>query len=151
MKARAAPRFLNPSSRSGCRTNRSLSPGRPVHFQAHGSVITGVARRRRWSEQDKARLVVESLEPGVVVAEVVRRYGIHRNQLYGWRSAFGVQPDRTEEARKAPAFIPVTVIPEAPVPGGLIQIVIGSMSVRLTGTVDTTALRQVREVIRSLS
>jgi hypothetical protein len=49
------------------------------------------------------------------------------------------------------AVLPVTVIPEAPVPGGLIQIVIGSRSVRLTGTVDTTALRQVRAVIRSLS
>jgi transposase len=114
-------------------------------------VITGVARRRRWSEQDKARLVAESLEPGVVVADVVRRYGLHRNQLSGWRSAFGVQPDRTEEACAAPAVLPVTVIPEAPVPGGLIQIVIGSISVRLTGTVDTTALRQVRAVIRSLS
>jgi transposase-like protein len=67
-------------------------------------VITGVARRRRWPEQDKARLAAESLEPGVVVADVARRYGLHRNQLYGWRSAFGVQPDRTEEARKAPAF-----------------------------------------------
>ena len=57
-------------------------------------VITGVERRRRWSEQDKARIVAESLKPGVIVAEVARRYGMHRNQLYGWRSAFGVQRKR---------------------------------------------------------
>ena len=38
-------------------------------------VITGVERRRRWSEQDKARIVAESLKPGVIVAEVARRYG----------------------------------------------------------------------------
>ena len=117
-------------------------------------VITGVERRRRWSEQDKARIVAESLKPGVIVAEVARRYGMHRNQLYGWRSAFGVQPARTGEAREAPAFVPVTVVPEAPkapVSGGLIEIVMGSVSVRLTGTVDATALRQVLEVVRSLA
>jgi transposase len=117
-------------------------------------VITGVGRRRRWSEQDKARIVAESLEPGVIVADVARRYGIHRNQLYGWRSAFGVQPARTGGAGEAPAFVPVTVIPEepeAPVSGGSIEIVLGAVSVRLTGTVDATALRRVVEVIRSLA
>src|SRR3569833_2151194 len=99
-------------------------------------VITGVERRRRWSEQDKARIVAESLKPGVIVAEVARRYGLHRNQLYGWRSAFGVQPAKTEAGRKAPGFVPVTIVPEAPegsVSSAAIEIVIGSVSVRLTG------------------
>jgi transposase len=117
-------------------------------------VITGVERRRRWSEQDKARIVAESLEPGVIVAKVAWRYGIHRNQLYGWRSAFGVQPAKTGEAREAPGFVPVTVVPEVSevsVYGGPIEIVVGSFSVPLTGTVDATALRQVLEVIRNLA
>jgi transposase len=117
-------------------------------------VITGVERRRRWSEEDKARIVAESLEPGVIVADVARRYGIHRNQLYGWRSAFGVQPAKTGQARAAPGFVPVTVVPEAPevsVSGGAIEIVIGPVSVRLTGAVDATALLQVLEVVRSLA
>jgi transposase len=117
-------------------------------------VITGVERRRRWSEQDKARIVAESLKPGVIVADVARRYGIHRNQLYGWRSAFGVQPAKTGHARTAPGFVPVTVVQEAPegsVSGGAIEIIIGSVSVRLTGSVDATALRQVLEVVRSLA
>ncbi len=117
-------------------------------------VITGVERRRRWSEEDKARIVAESLEPGVVVADVARRYGIHRNQLYGWRSAFGVQPAKSGQAGAAPGFVPVTVVPEAPevlVSSAAIEIVIGSFSVRLTGTVDAMALRQVLEVVRSLA
>jgi transposase len=117
-------------------------------------VITGIERRRRWSEEDKARIVAESLEPGVVVADVARRYGIHRNQLYGWRSAFGVQPTKTEAGREAPGFVPVTVVPEAPdvsISGGAIEIIIRSVSVRLTGTVDAIALRQVLEVVRSLA
>jgi transposase len=117
-------------------------------------VITGVERRRRWSEEDKARIVAESLEPGVIVAEVARRCGIHRNQLYGWRSAFGVQPAKTGQAGEAPGFVPVTIVQEAPegsVSNGPIEIVIGSVSVRLTGAIDATALRQVLEVVRSLA
>ena len=117
-------------------------------------VITGVERRRRWSEEDKARIVAESLKPGVIVAEVARRYGMHRNQLYGWRSAFGVQPAKTGQTCKAQGFVPVTVVPETPegsVSGAVIEIVIGSVSVRLTGAVDIMALRQVLEVIRSLA
>jgi len=117
-------------------------------------VLTGVERRRRWSEQDKARIVAESLKPGVIVAEVARRYGMHRNQLYGWRSAFGVQPAKTGQARETQGFVPVTVVPEAPegpVSSAVIEIVIGSVSVRLTGAIDAAALRQVLEVVRSLA
>ena len=117
-------------------------------------VITGVERRRRWSEQDKARIVAESLKPGVIVAEVARRYGMHRNQLYGWRSAFGVQPAKSGQAGAAPGFVPVTVVPETPegsVSGAVIEIVIGSVSVRFTGAIDAAALRQVLEVVRSLA
>jgi len=129
-------------------------------------VITGVARRRRWSEQDKAKIVSESLKPGVIVADVARRYGLHRNQLYGWRTLFGVRPDKTpcrqgitepvksDEADAAPAFVPITVMPETPEAqgaGGFMEITLGSVSVRLTGPIDPTALRQVLEVIRSLA
>jgi transposase len=116
-------------------------------------VITGVERRRRWSEQDKARIVAESLKPGVIVAEVARRYGMHRNQFYGWRSAFGVQPAKTGQTCKARSFVPVTVVPETPegsVSGAVIEIVIGSVSFRLTGAIDAAALRQVLEAVRSL-
>lgn len=117
-------------------------------------VITGLERRRRWSEEDKARIVAESLEPGMIVAEVARRHGIHRNQLYGWRTAFGVRPAKAGQVSEALGFVPVTVVSEAPeasVANGLIEIVIGSVSVRLTGAVDAAALRQVLEVVRSLA
>ena len=102
----------------------------------------------------QVRIVAESLKPGVIVAEVARRHGIHRNQLYGWRSAFGVQPAKTGQTCKAQDFVPVTVVPETPegsVSGAVIEIVIGSVSVRLTGAIDAAALRQVLEVVRSLA
>jgi transposase len=48
-------------------------------------VITGTGRRRRFSEDDKARMVEETLAPGAVVSEVARRHGLTPQQLFGWR------------------------------------------------------------------
>ena len=38
----------------------------------HGEV-TGVVRRRRWSDEEKRRIVAEAVTPGVVIADVPRR------------------------------------------------------------------------------
>ncbi|WP_244622179.1 transposase [Bradyrhizobium ivorense] len=38
-------------------------------------LITGAGRRRRWSSDDRARIVMESLAGGVSVSEVARRHG----------------------------------------------------------------------------
>jgi transposase len=48
-------------------------------------LITGIGRRRRWSREDKARIVVESLTGGVSVSEVARRHGLSPQQLFAWR------------------------------------------------------------------
>jgi transposase len=48
-------------------------------------VITGTARRRRWSVEEKLRMVAESCEPGESVSAVARRHGVAPNLLYRWR------------------------------------------------------------------
>lgn len=48
-------------------------------------VLTGIFRRRRWSEEQKRSLVAEAFAPGVVLADVVRRAEINSGQLYRWR------------------------------------------------------------------
>ena len=48
-------------------------------------LITGTGRRRRWSSDDKARIVLESLEAGATVSEVARRQGLSPQQLFAWR------------------------------------------------------------------
>jgi len=48
-------------------------------------VITGMARRRRWSASEKLRVVEESLAPGASVSEVARRNGVAPNLLFRWR------------------------------------------------------------------
>ena len=48
-------------------------------------VITGALGRRRWSAEAKARIVAESLAPGVVISEVARRHDLRPQQLFAWR------------------------------------------------------------------
>ena len=44
-------------------------------------VLTGPGRRRKWSDDEKARIVAETLEPGAVVAEVARRWQVCAQQI----------------------------------------------------------------------
>ena len=71
-------------------------------------VITGTGRRRRFSADDKARIIEETLAPGAVVSEIARRHGLTPQQLFGWRrqarrSAFAAAD------REAPRFVPAVV------------------------------------------
>ena len=48
-------------------------------------VLTGPGRRRRWSTEDKARAVAESLVPGAGPSQIARRWQICPQQLFTWR------------------------------------------------------------------
>jgi len=70
-------------------------------------VITGGGGRRRWSVDEKARIVSETLLPGSVVSVIARRHGLTPQQLFAWR----------REARKrtaalsddVPVFVPAII------------------------------------------
>jgi transposase len=64
-------------------------------------LITGTGRRRRWSSDDKARIVAESLKPGANVSEVARRNGLSPQQLFAWRRAAHELFQEDAEARQA--------------------------------------------------
>lgn len=48
-------------------------------------IITGRERRRRWSAEEKVRIVEETLTSGDSVSAVARRYGVGANLVYRWR------------------------------------------------------------------
>ncbi len=53
------------------------------------TLVTGVERRRRWSDEDRVRILAAIAEPGAVVAEVARREDICTSLVYkcippGW-------------------------------------------------------------------
>jgi len=47
--------------------------------------VSDSGRRRRWTDDWKARIAVESCGDGVTLAEVARRRDMSRSQLYDWR------------------------------------------------------------------
>ena len=51
-------------------------------------VITSVQRRRRWSAEEKARIVQETYVPGMSVSLVARQHGIAPNQVFTWRRLY---------------------------------------------------------------
>ena len=71
-------------------------------------VITGQRRRRRWTAQEKARIVAESFEEGANISEVARRHGVARGLLTVWRHqvAAGARG-------KAASFVPIQIAPES--------------------------------------
>jgi transposase len=48
-------------------------------------ILTGPGRRRKWSDDDKAKIVAETLEPGAVVAQVARRWQVCSQPVFTWR------------------------------------------------------------------
>jgi transposase len=117
-------------------------------------VLDGPERRRRWSVEEKARIVGESLAPDAVVSVVARRHGIHPNQLYGWRREFRSVP--TNGASPGD-FVPISVVASssgatgAPSePDGRIEIVIGVATVRIPTLVHEMTLQRVLAVVTRL-
>jgi transposase len=71
-------------------------------------VITGTGRRRRFSEDEKARVVEETLVPGAVASEVARRHGLTPQQVFTWRRQ-ARQPTSTSADAEAQQFVPAVV------------------------------------------
>ncbi len=112
-------------------------------------VITGVGRRRRWTDEEKARIVAESLDPATTVSAVARRYGLHASQLFVWRQQLAAPA-----AREAPAFVPVLVAEDSMTSAeaaSRMEIALGPVVVRVGADVDAAALRRVLEVVRGLT
>jgi transposase len=51
----------------------------------HMTLLTGPERRRRWSDDDRGRILAASFAPGAVVADVARQFEISTSLIYKWR------------------------------------------------------------------
>jgi transposase len=118
--------------------------------------VVEIGRRRRWSEEEKLRVVLESLAGPRLVSATARRHGISRSLLTRWRREF--RPERRDEP--VAGFMPAVVVPEtakapatmpvsSPKPGaGRMEIVLGrGRSVVVDASVDPDALGRVLDVL----
>jgi transposase-like protein len=58
-------------------------------------IITGVARRRRFTTEQKLAVVAETMQPGTSISYVARRHGLSPSLVFRWRRLM------TEGGRKA--------------------------------------------------
>jgi len=65
-------------------------------------VLTGPERRRRFSLEEKRRLVGAAFAPGAVVSEVARRADVCASLIYRWRRELGQAPGGFAEVIVAP-------------------------------------------------
>src|SRR5579875_3285660 len=48
-------------------------------------IITGVARRRRFTTEQKLAVVAETMQPGMSISYVARRHGLSPSLVFRWR------------------------------------------------------------------
>jgi transposase len=102
------------------------------------------------SAAEKAAIVAESQAPGAQASEIALRYGLHRNQLYGWRREFGsgaIADAMAEAGRQGPDFVPVVADTG---PGAAIEIEIGRAIVRVRPGVVLAVLGKVLRLLKAM-
>jgi transposase len=107
--------------------------------------------RRKWSAAERKQIVAET--EAASVSSVARKHGAATSLAFRWRREAGLAGKKSP-GQPATAFVPVALPPlthAAPVARadcGLIEIELaGSRRLRVSGPVETEALRRVIEVL----
>ena len=120
--------------------------------------------RRRWTLEEKQRIVAESFSAPRVVSATARRHALSASQLFAWRR---LARDGTLVAEDVPGFMPAliaanrpcaAVVAERPSPsadnpatrpngGRMVIILSGGNRVIVGNDVDAGALRRVLDVL----
>jgi len=127
-------------------------------------VLTGPGRRRRWSAEEKARIVAEAMAPGALVSEVARRWQLSSQQVFGWRrearaGLLALPVDGAVASLPVPDFVPILAEPavsaasSAPAPeaasGRAIEVEIAGAVVRVRPGMDAGLLASVLRAVRA--
>ena len=124
-------------------------------------IVTRGEGRRRFSAEEKVRLVAETFQPGETVTTVSRRYGICTSLLHRWRRvARGEVPSRRAARPRllpvrlvAPIAEPAASMPPLPVPDNAaapIEVVLRNGRVlRVVPTTDLAAIARLAAVLEA--
>jgi transposase len=115
-----------------------------------GVVETG--RRRRWTDDEKLKIVLESMQVPRAISSTARRYGISRSLLLSWRRSFCTEPDGA--AGQKSGFVPAMVVadlapsvPAMPASGRMVIEIGKDRRVIVDAGVDAAALARVLAVL----
>lgn len=120
-------------------------------------VLTGPGWRRKWSDDDKARIVAETTLPGAVVSEVARRWQVTPQQVFDWRRQ-ARKALLAESAASEPGFVPIVAEPPAPTadvvpassrPGCSLEVQLAGAVLRVAPGTDAELLTAVLRAVRA--
>jgi transposase len=110
--------------------------------------VVETGRRRRWSEEEKLRIVAESLSGPRLVSATARRYGISTSLLFTWRRACRQSTSETADTGFVPPVVVPDVRPAVPTGSWRIEIVLANRRrVIVNGGVDIAVLCQLVEAL----
>ena len=114
--------------------------------------VVETGRRRRWTEEEKLKIVVESLQAPRAVSSTARRYGISRPLLLKWRRSFRAEPNGPEGRQTG--FVPAMIVaetaptvPAAPASGRMVIEIGRDRRVIVDAGVDAAALARVLAIL----
>jgi transposase len=124
--------------------------------------VVSTGARRRWTLEEKQRIVAESYDGPRLVSVTARRNGLSASQLFTWRR---LAREGRLSGDAVPALVPVeiasmpapasTCAPQPPCSppaqrarAGIIEIELGGCCVRVDRDVDSEALQRVLELLR---
>jgi transposase len=126
--------------------------------------FTGAGRRRKWSDEDKARIVAEIVASGDSVCSVARRHGLSPQQLFGWRRQLREAAGGYSEAAEV-QFVPAVVDAVVPAPAlgrerkagrckakadaGIIEIEVDGITIRAGRGADATMITSIVQALRA--
>ena len=108
------------------------------------------SRRRRWSGEDKGRIVAESFKKGLTASDVARRHDISPQQLFEWRRQArkgGLVVPVADEMTFAEVKIGLADQAEATPKGRELELLMDGMTIRVT---DRTDMGLLMRVVRAL-
>lgn len=133
--------------------------GSPNGYASRMDVIEARDGRRLRSEAERARIAAESLWPGARVADVARRHGVTRWQVYDWRKKLAAGklavPD---EMVTEPTFAALVVEPRPETPSkpptpsrrpGRIELTLLDVTLRVEADIDEDHLARVIRAVRA--
>jgi len=116
-------------------------------------LLAAPAAKRRWSDEAKGRMVAEALVPGVTVNAEARRHGLKANHLSSWRTLARqrklIVPELAGPEFAAPVAAAQSV--EMPVMTAPIDLIIGSVTVRLEAATPAVRVAELAMALRACS
>ena len=113
--------------------------------------VVDTGRRRRWTDEEKLRIVEESFSAPRLASATARRHGISSQLMFAWRKAY-----RDGRLGRVSGFVPAMIVPKRPekaaeAGGGPIEVVSANgRRVIVDRTVDVEVLLRIIRGLETL-